>query len=279
MSSKRKSISIGFKKEVIEYIESNKCSPHQAYMYFKNKNYPYNESNYYQWWKKRKEISTTSSTKKRIKGGGNKPSLDHFEDLLYNEIIEMRIKEMRVTRSLVCAKAILIAQSENIDNFKASSTWCTLFMKRFSLSLRRVTNLVTLSDTVLIQKAVDYISYLKIRLEHINKSRTILMDETACYFEDTRTQTIDICGTSHVILHSTGFSSMRITACISVWADGEKCAPLIIHKGKDSVKIEKLPGPLFVTTQAKAWVNSSLLVKWINLVFPKVECSFGKCII
>ena len=40
------------------------------------------------------------------------------------------------------------------------------------------------------------------------------MDETAIYFEDYRMQTFYFEGKRHVIMKSTGFSSMRITACV-----------------------------------------------------------------
>ena len=87
------------------------------------------------------------------------------------------------------------------------------------------------------------------------------MDKTAIYFEDCCTQTIDFKGRRHVIMKSTGFSSMRITACVGVWATGDRAAPLLIHKAKDgSYDIFRETGPLLSTTQSKAWVNSDLLV-------------------
>ena len=78
------------------------------------------------------------------------------------------------------------------------------------------------------------------------------MDETAVYFEDCRTQTIDFEGRRHVIMKSAGFSSMRITAYVGVWATGERAAPLLIHKGKDSgYAICCKTGPVLTTTQSK----------------------------
>ena len=95
-----------------------------------------------------------------------------------------------------------------------------------------MTNLTTLTDDQLIQRGVDYMAFLKANLPHTARDRTLLMNETAVYFEDVRTQTDDIQGRRHVIIKSTGFSSMRITACVGVWADGKKAAPFLIHKGK-----------------------------------------------
>ena len=107
------------------------------------------------------------------------------------------------------------------------------------------------------------------------------MDEkTAVYFEDSRTQTIDFEGRRHVIMKSTGFSSMRITACVGVWATSQRAVPLLIHKGKDGgYDICRETGPLLSTTQSKAWVNSDLLVKWIDALFPVVDVRPGKCLV
>ena len=77
-------------------------------------------------------------------------------------------------------------------------------------------------------------------------------------------QTIDFGGCKHVIVKTTGFYLMRITACMGVWAYGCKTKPLIIHKGKESGVINRETGPLLRTTQAKALVNSDSSIKRIN---------------
>jgi hypothetical protein len=83
------------------------------------------------------------------------------------------------------------------------------------------------------------------------------MDETAIYFEDLRTQTVDIRGQTHVVMKSTGFASMRITALISIGADGRKAPQTIIHKGTKNSTILRLSGPILYTMQPKACVKSS----------------------
>ena len=64
---------------------------------------------------------------------------------------------------------------------------------------------------------------------------------------------------------------MRITACVGVWASGTRAAPLIIHRGKNRGEINRKRGPLLTTTQPKAWVNSELLVNWIDALFLVVD--------
>ena len=278
---KRRQVPAAFKQEVLQYIEDKQCSVHAAYVYFtKVRKMDYKEGMYYQWYKKRESIMDLPKTKKRCTGAGRPPALAELEDVLFDKIVEMRTRKMKVSRSLIRGFAQSLAQEANLSDFKASSTWCTLFMARFKLSLRRVTNLTTLTDSQLLQRSVDYMKFLRVTLQSVNLSRTLLMDETAVYFEDCRTQTVDFEGRRHVIIKSTGFSSMRITACVGVWATGEKAAPLLIHKGKDSgYTINRKTGPILSTTQSKAWVNSDLLVKWIDALFPVVDIRPGKCLV
>eukprot|EP00644_Phytophthora_capsici_P018801 jgi/Phyca11/132229/e_gw1.143.16.1 len=137
-------------------------------------------------------------------------------------------------------------------------------MKRNDLSLRRRTNLTTLSDE---------------QLASFNFAHTVLMDETAVYFEDAREQTVEVRGSRHVVVKSTGFASMRVTAVLAITATGVKLPPLVIWKHKNgSRKIEKVGGT-YVAYQPKAWVDSELLCNWIDTVFPRVLQADGKALV
>lgn len=81
---------------------------------------------------------------------------------------------------------------ENNIEFKASGHWTTNVLQRYGFTLRRMTNLTTLSDSVLVDRAVSYMKYLTSRISNLDLNKTILMDETAVYFEDARTQTVEL---------------------------------------------------------------------------------------
>ncbi|KAF4042384.1 putative HTH CENPB-type domain-containing protein [Phytophthora infestans] len=116
-----------------------------------------------------------------------------------------------------------LAQSELRDTrFLGSSKWVDGLMHRYDLSLRRTTNLTELADDVLTDRAVCYMEYLFERKDRFNLAHTVLMDETAVYFEDPRRQTIDSTGARHVVLKSTGVASMRVTAVLAVVVSGQK---------------------------------------------------------
>lgn len=274
---KKQAFPISFKKEVIEYMEQGK-SCYKAAKYFSERDgIHYNRSMFQQWFKNRKAIKNQSSSMKRVSGGGRKTSLGDLEELILDEILELRLMKVKVTRTFISDRAIDLARSNNID-LKATGRWVSGFMERNGLSLRRTTNFTTLSDEELIQRAVLYMNYLQNLLPYINPSKTLLMDETAVYFEDNRTQTVDIQGRRHVIMKATGFASMRITVAFSVWADGRKALPLVIHKGRDTNEI-KLVNGVFNISQSKAWVNQELIIKWIDIMFPRFDVSPGKCIV
>ena len=71
-------------------------------------------------------------------------------------------------------------------------------MHQNNLSLRRMTNLATVTDDVFIKRNFEYITYLHQTLADIKFDRTLLMDETAVYFKDSRTHIVDIQGRSYV---------------------------------------------------------------------------------
>ncbi|KAG6963825.1 hypothetical protein JG688_00007973 [Phytophthora aleatoria] len=203
-----------------------------------------------------------------------------MQEALYDEAVTKRLKKQKVTRGWIghMARVFFACQQSNSagpDGFAASPHWVTGFTRRYGLSLRRRTNLATLTNEVLVDRAVSYMTYLQSALPAMDLDRTILMDETAVYFEDARNQTVGLIGSRHVVVRSIGFSLMRITAVLAVSATGRKLPPLLIWKGKSTPSFERFGG-VCVAQQPRAWVDSKLLKRWIDLVFPMVDTSKGK---
>jgi hypothetical protein len=274
----KRTFSIAFKKEVVEFMQDGNTAWAAAKHFGNRDKNQYDHSMFHQWYKKAEQIQGTSVSKKRISGGGRKPALGELETMLSDEILELRLMKLKVTRKFISDRAQSLAEEYGIE-LRATGHWITGFMKRQGFSLRRTTNLTTLTNDQLIQRAIEYMKYLQSRIASIDLSKTILMDETAVYFEDVRTQTVDIKGRKHVVMKSTGFASMRITAMIAVWADGRKAPPTIIQKGVQNVNIQRQSGPILYATQPKAWVNALLIIKWIDSIFPLIDTSPGKCIV
>ena len=208
--------------------------------------------------------------------------LGELEDTLLDAIIERRLKKEKVTREWIAVEALHLFAS--LDDgpqrtFQASSHWISSFMRRNDLSLRRRTNLTTLTDSQLVGRAVSYMRYLMEHKPSFNLVNTVLMDETAVYFEDAREQTVEVRGARHVVVKSTGFASMRVTVILAVTAEGVKLPPVVVWKhGKGSRTLERMHG-CYVAFQPKAWVDSELLCNWIDAVFPRVLQADRKAIV
>ncbi|POM64833.1 Hypothetical protein PHPALM_19583 [Phytophthora palmivora] len=115
-----------------------------------------------------------------------------MEDMLYDLVVDKRLRKEKVTRNWIAHQALachasLHAEGEAPSLFAASQHWVSNFMTRYSLSLRRRTNLITLSDEAVVDGAVSYMRYLRDLTPKMDKDHTVLVDEIAVYFEDART--------------------------------------------------------------------------------------------
>ena len=81
-----------------------------------------------------------------------------FEDEIEDIILSLRDNKERVTRETIRQIALAVAKREDIseEEFGASDGWVTRFMERHRLSFRRVTNLCSLSDDVLLNRAFEF---------------------------------------------------------------------------------------------------------------------------
>jgi DDE superfamily endonuclease len=273
----KRMFSIAFKNEVVAFMETGKTAYAAAKYFSMRDKTEYSNTVFQQWFKKKERIKQQQPHMKRISGAGRKTSLGVLEEIIADEVIELRIMKIKVTRTFISERAIQLAQENNIE-LKATGPWLDGFMSRNNFSLRRTTNFTLLTDDILLSRAVSYMKFLRKHIRLISLSKTLLMDETAVYFEDNRTQTIDIKGRKHIIMKTTGFSSMRVTVMLSMWADGRKSKPVVLYKGKQTNDF-KINGNIYSVAQDKAWVNQEILIKWINLMFPSVDYSEGKCIV
>lgn len=266
MGPVRASISIATKIEVIDWIEKNGGVASRAAAHFKAKGWKIRERDCRKWWSDRIVIRCDFDRSFRLSGGGRKPVLGALENELLDLITERRLRKEKVTRAWIADIAIAISITVGLKDFVASDGWLAGFMRRNDLTLRKVTNMTTLADTDVCERAVSYMQYLSSLRSLMNPECTVLMDETAVYFEDPRHQTVNQIGAHHVVIKSTGFQSMRITAILSVTASGIRQPPMLIWKGCEPTT-SRVNGCI-VLQQKRAWVDQSVLIKWIDLALP-----------
>ncbi|KAE9049310.1 hypothetical protein PR003_g3341 [Phytophthora rubi] len=234
MAGKRNSISMWKKKEVVDWINSEGDGvASRATAHFRTLGWSLDPALARRWWRQREEKWAARPTQQRVSGGGRKPALGELEDLLLESIVLRRLKKEKVTREWIAGQTLQLYNEIHDGRtrlFEASPNWVSGFMKRNDLSLRRRNNLTTLSDDQLVGRAVSYMNYLCEKKLNFNFRHTVVMDETAVYFEDAREHTVEIRGSRHVMVKSTGFASMRVTAVLAVTAAGVKLPPLVIWK-------------------------------------------------
>ncbi|KAG3180988.1 hypothetical protein PC128_g15339 [Phytophthora cactorum] len=254
MPPSRLSKSMAEKKEVVTWIELHGVTPAKAADHFQNeRGWKVSAAQVRYWWKQKESIKNAPISNLRLRGAGAKTRLAEAEDMIFDQVLFLRSEKKQVSRALITELGKELARSElRDDSFVGSNKWVDDFMRRYNLSLRRTTNLTVLTDDVLTERAVTFMEFLSARLGSLDLVHTVLMDETAVYFEDPCRQTIDVTGARHVVLKSTGFASMRVTAVLAVSASGRKLPPLIVWKGaRQDGAIERI-GNAYVTYQKRA---------------------------
>lgn len=202
-----------------------------------------------------------------------------MEEKLANEIVHMRLHKMKVSRQLILDRACMLAHELHLPDFKSTKRWLFEVFHRHGFSLRtRDSYFLTLREEQLVYRAVDYFLYLQSHIKHLDLSTTLLMDEVAIYFQDIKQHSVSFKDRQHTILSCSGFSGMRISAVISVWADGRKAPPLIIHKAERTAMVVSDCG-IFSVTQPNGWIESSIIIELIDMMFPCVKPYPNKSII
>ncbi|KAG3207698.1 hypothetical protein PC129_g21262 [Phytophthora cactorum] len=195
------------------------------------------------------------------------------EGILFDLAIERQSRKEKVAREWIAetAMALFDETGNSVQRFVASDNWVTCFMVRYDLSMRRRTNLTTLTDDVLTDRAVSYMAFLEEHKPDMDPARVVMMDETADFFEDPRLHSVNQRGARHVVMRSTGFASMRVTAMLSVTLSGKKLPPVM-------TTFERVGGCL-VIQQPKAWVDQDLLLRWLDYTFPALYDGPGQVLV
>ena len=101
---KKKIFNISFKNEVIAYMEGG-YSCYKAKKHFDELDgCSYSQSMFQQWFLNREKIKLQSPYMFRAAGGGRKCTLGSLEDVLLDEILELRIMKIKVTRSFIVSR-------------------------------------------------------------------------------------------------------------------------------------------------------------------------------
>ena len=181
---------------------------------------------------------------KRISGGGRKSNLDKYKkDLLYY-ILDIRRSGFAINVKTIIAYLYSIDDTFKKENIHSLEMKIRRFLERNNLRIRKASHIgqpLPVNGTDLIYEYL-YKIISKRRILNINDSelfRIINCDETAIYFENPSTKTIDVKGLKEIIINTDGNEDKKISALLSITVDGRKLPPFLIFKGKEDKTIEK----------------------------------------
>ena len=97
------------------------------------------------------------------------------------------------------------------------------------------------------------------------------MDQTPVFFTMTPNTTIERKDKKTVNIRSSTTNTSRISVALTVTASGELLRPFLVFKGKPNGRIDKkelitFPPEGEYTVQEKAWMDSVVMLKWIETV-------------
>ena len=93
----KRTYTIAFKKEVLEFIAKGHTAYAAAAHFGQQDGVHYDESMFYQWIRNKECILTSGSASKRTKEAGRKPVLGLLEQVLADEIVELRVMKLKVS--------------------------------------------------------------------------------------------------------------------------------------------------------------------------------------
>jgi hypothetical protein len=154
-------------------------------------------------------------------------------------------------------------------------------MKRSNLVYRRVTHIgQKLPDNweEIMHTFIEEIEHT-LRENNIGFDNIINMDETPVMFNMIGNKTLEHKGAKQVKASSGGQDKLRVSAVLTVSANGEKFAPLVIFRGKPGKKVHKeiskipivVSKQAYVNVQANAWNDTNSMKDWVKRVYTRIH--------
>lgn len=266
VKQKRRSYTAKFKLEVASYAEStNNCVA--------SREFGVNEKMIRDWRKKVHLLKKIPKSKKALRHGS--ASFQELEKVLSDWIIDNRRQGYVVSRTAIRLRALRLAKDEKFapvnNSFRASQHWCTRFMNRYGLCLRRRTKISQKMPSDLEEKIMNFQKYVieKRKITNFEMSQIGNMDETPMTFDLPENFTVDKKGEKTIHVKTTGHEKTRFTVVLTCLANGNKLPPMIVFKRKTLPKGAAFPSGVLVRAQENGWMDDTLTMDWFKNVWCK----------
>lgn len=264
MSGSRRQFSVAFKKKAISYAEVHGNLAAQREFGVSEKSVRY--------WRSQKQRLTSCSNLKKTSFRGRIAAHPELECKVADFVRELRARSLPVTSECIRVKAVELARASGLsrEQFKGSPSWVRRFMKRKGFVLRRRTSICQKLPEEFDHKLVEFQRFVI----DLRQERGYVMgeignaDETPVWFDMPSNATVAEKGAKQVKLLTTGNEHSRFTVMLACTADGRKLPPFIIFKRKTLPK-EDFPRDVIVRCNEKGFMNESLMLEWIRLVWNR----------
>lgn len=258
---RRKSYTAAFKLDAVNYRDLHGTLAAASH-------FEVTEAMIRKWVVDRQNIQEMPATKRARRY--KKPSVEEVEDFIYIWVVKKREENRAVTVKEIRTKAKELAEEHGHQNFKASSHWCSLFMARKKLSVRRRTSVGQPLPSDHLQKCSDFRKFVAAEALNVSPYNLGNIDEVPVPFDIIYERTVDVKGRENIKIDSTGHEKSNFTVVLGVTAAGEKLKPMLIFKKKLMPK-GQFPSNVIVKTNEKGWMNQELMKEWIVEVWNKRE--------
>lgn len=229
-------------------------------------------------------IATTKTNNYRLEGGGIKNKLHDIEKDILLWIIHLRKAGFAVSIKIICAYIYSLDDNYKKYSYDILRQTVQRILIKNGLTIRNASHI----GQPLPEEAKDLVySFL---YEVINKRRYLEIcddklylivncDETAVYYEEPETKTIDICGNKEIIINTDGSESKRVSVLLTIVANGSKLNPFLIFTGEPEKTNEKKfseikeikNNTIHAVCQKKGWCDTQTFIKWYEKVYLKYE--------
>ena len=234
-------------------------------------------------WKETLEKGRLVSKRKKTICPGKPSQYGEHEQAILEYIIQRRNVLAVINVGSIIRKLHELCPFAREKSYKSEQMWAYRFLARNSLSIRRITRNINLSDDEMNRRRIDFYREIEERNQLQRNVIYINMDQVAVIYGDSGRLTIDFRGSTSVQAR-TGFSQVdRATVALSVSSNGEKLTPLIVFRGTIGGRVARefsrttdpYPTALHYMTNQNAWMTEEVMIEWIAEILTPFALRHG----
>lgn len=217
-------------------------------------------------------------SKKFILHAGPEQKYKELYQFMYQTFKEVRSENKAVSSDYL----LYLAETEEPRvkelSTKGKHSLINRFMKFYGLSIREITGYSGFKEEELPEEQKTQILNFKRQFNQIIQEKRIPacnvfnMDQTAVYYENPTSKTLEIIGTREVCARTHGGEKKRVTLFSLLNAEGELFSQMVVFKGSPDGRIQKEVEEYdnyfsYHTVQKNSWTDGLVLIDWIHKIW------------